>query len=153
MYAQQPESIQKVIHNKKEAKKKQKAKDLKPIDLKTYRTIGEGSTQSHSTQEPKAPEVEVPLDNRTTGASRTRNQIKNFQIDELLYGLVAESLIDQKYLSYFAKACHQLGIDKVNMIAINSRDGLSPQKLFAYKIKGALSLHYKREYIKLNDTL
>lgn len=149
----QPESIAKVIHNKKEAKKKQKANSLKPIDLKDNRTIGEGSTEYINSQMSDAPEVEGLSDNRSDKPSRTRNQIKNFQIDELLYGMIDEGLIDPKYMGFFAKACHQLGTSKVNMIAINSRNGLTPQKLFAYKIKGALSLHYKREYNKLNDTL
>ena len=149
----QPESVGKVIHNKKEAKKKQEANSLSPKDLLTNRTIGEGSTEYINRQMSDAPEGEGQQDNRSDKPSRTRNQIKNFQIDELLYGMIDEGLIDAKYMGFFAKACHQLGTQKVNMIAINSRNGLTPQKLFAYKIKGALSLHYKRQFNQLNNPL
>lgn len=110
------------------------------------RTIGEGSTASPKPQEPFAPEVN---DHKhiSQNVQRTRNQLINFEIDEYLYQLVSEGMITEQFMPYFAKACHVLGISTVNRLKINAINGNDRQKLFAYKIKGALQLHYKREYL------
>lgn len=137
-----------LIHKKKEAKKKQKAKGLLPI---AYRTKGEGSTKLHETQQSIAPEVKGQLDNRNSDKSRTRTQILNSQIDTFINELLMEELITDSYLPYYAKACHLLGIATLHRLAINARNGLQPQKLFAYKVKGAMSLHYKQTYYGNSD--
>ena len=142
-----PESIQELFHKKKESNKKQYAKGQSPIDQLDNRTIGEGSTQGYETQEAPAPEVEGLLHNRNEAKSRTRNQIINFEIDEFLFNLLNEGLIEAEFVSYYAKACHTLGIPMVNRLAINARNGNQPTRLFAYKVKGALQLHYKQLYL------
>lgn len=144
--SQQPDSIAKIIHKKKEAKKKQKVKGLSSVGQLSNRTIGEGSTQQSNTQMSKVTEVEGQQYNREQSASRTRNQIINIQIDELLFNWCCEGLISEDYMAYYAKACHTLGLDYVNRLAINSRTGRNPQGLFAVKVKGAMSLHFKRKF-------
>lgn len=111
------------------------------------RTIGEGSIATLEPQEPFAQQVTDHLDNRQDKAARTRNQLINFEIDEYLYQLISEGMVTEQFLPYFAKACHVLGISTVNRLKINAMNGKDRQKLFAYKIKGALTLHFKREYL------
>lgn len=147
----QPESFAQIIHKKKEAKKKQKTQGQSPIEQLDNRTIGEGSTIEINSQEPITQEVEGQLDNRQERIARTRNQVINFEIDEFLFNLLNEGLIVVDFMAYYAKACHTLGIPMMNRLAINSRNGTTPQKLFAYKVKGALTLHYKRVYYNDNS--
>lgn len=137
----QPESLSEVIH-KKEAKKL-KAKGLSPVVPMDNSTIGLGY---HSRQEPVAPEVEGQQDNRQAKVARTRNQLKNFEIDEYLYELINQGMIDERFVPFYAKACHVLGIQTINRLKVNAFNGNNPQKLFAYKVKGALQLHYKQEF-------
>ena len=147
---QNQSSIQQLIHKKKEAKKKQEAKGQSPIDQLDNRTIGEGSTVDFNSQAPITPEVEEQQDNRQAQASRTRTQVINFEIDEFLFNLLNEGLIAEEFMAYYAKACHTLGIATMNRLAINARNGTTPQKLYAYKVKGAMTLHYKRIYYNDN---
>lgn len=134
------ESIADVFHKEKEAKRKQKAKGLLPIVPMDYRTIGLGY---HNSQEAIAPEV---IDQKDSRQARTRDQLKNFEIDECLQNLLMEQMIDEKFLPFYAKACHVLGINTINRLKINAYNGDNKQKLFAYKVKGALQLHFKREF-------
>ncbi|TXH08762.1 MAG: hypothetical protein E6R04_10080 [Spirochaetes bacterium] len=136
----QPESLEDIFHKEKEAKRKLKTKGLSPIVPMDNRTIGLGY---HSRQELNAPEVEGLQDNRL---ARTRNQLKNFEIDEYLYQLVSEGMIDEKFIPFYAKACHVLGINTINRLKVNAYNGNDKQKLFAYKVKGAMQLHFKREF-------
>ena len=136
----QPESLQDIFHKEKEAKRKLKTKGQSPIDPLDNRTIGLGY---HSRQVPNAPEVEGQEDSRL---ARTRNQLKNFEIDEYLYQLINEGMIDEKFTPFYAKACHVLGISTINRLKVNAYNSNDKQKLFAYKVKGALQLYYKQEY-------
>lgn len=144
------DSLASVIHKKKEAKKKQKTEGQSPIG---NRTTGEGITGPVKTQEAipplsKGQKAKRPKDNNV---ERTRNQILNQEIDDFLYDLLSEGLIDDNnYIAFYAKACHTLGISTVNRIAVNSRNGKEPSKLFAYKTKGALNLHFKRKFHDLD---
>lgn len=137
----QPTSLDQIIHKEKEAKRKLKAKGLSPIEPMDNSTIGLGY---HSRQEPLEQGSVEQAD-----VARTRNQLKNFEIDEYLYQLINEGVIDERFVPFYAKACHQLGIPTVNRLKINAMNGKDRQKLFAYKVKGALQLHYKREYEKI----
>ena len=143
-------NISSIIHKKKEAKKNHKAKGQMPIVQKDSRTIGEGSTEGYISQEPFAQEVEEQLDNRHPDKARTRTQRLNFEIDQFLFNLLTEGMIVEAWLPYYAKACHALGIAMVNRIAINARNGKTPDRLFAYKVKGAMNLHYKQIYYNDN---
>ena len=144
---QQPQSLKEVIH-KKSVQKKQEAKGLSPIGQLDNRTIGEGSTAGYQSQAPTAPEADELLDNRTSSKSRSRNQMLNFEIDEFICQLLDEQMIDDNFVAYYAKACHTLGISTINRLRINAMNGNNPQRLFAYKVKGALQLHFKRQYLK-----
>src|SRR5690606_26677055 len=117
---EQQQSVAEIIHNKKEAKKKQKTKGLMSID---YR---KGSTQSLKGQTVLSTEVRTLKDHRQPEPSRTRNQIKNQEIDEQLFAWIMEGLIAEQYMGFFAKACHLLGTSAMNDIAINSRNGKQP---------------------------
>lgn len=141
-----PDSLGEIIHKKKEAKKKQKTKGLLSIDNR------KGSTPKVESQQFNRTEVRTLLDNRQEQTSRTRNQIKNQEIDEQLFSWLSEGLIAEQYMGFFAKACHTLGTTKMNELAINSRNGKQPQRLFAYKVKGAIQLHFKRQYFNNNDS-
>lgn len=141
-----PESIETIFHKKKEAKKKLKAKGQLPVGPLDNSTIGLGY---HSRQEVKEQgSVELP-DNRQSDVERTRNQLKNFEIDEYLNQLIMEQMIDERFVPFYAKACHTLGIQTVNRLKINSVNGNNRQKLFAYKVKGAMQLHFKQEFERL----
>ncbi len=127
------EPIGGIIHKKKEAKKKQKAKGQLPIGSR------EGSTQSNQRQEKSATGVAE----RLAAKERIRNQILNQEIDRFLNTLFNEGIASEKFGAWYAKCCHQLGIKEVNRLAVNARNGNDPQRLFSYKLKGALQLHYK----------
>lgn len=137
----QPESIQNLIHKKEP--KKLKAKGLLPIGQKDYRTIGLGY---HSRQEANQQMAGEQMDKSEAKVLRTRTQLKNFEIDQYLYLLINEGMIDENYIPFYAKACHTLGIPTVNRLKINAVNGQYKQKLFAYKVKGALQLHFKQEF-------
>lgn len=130
----------------KEAKRKQKVKGLMPIGLTDKRTIGEGSTQHYDNQMPIAPEVNDLHDHRLKKKARLTRQLKNFEIDEFLFICSNQGLIATGFEAYFAKACHTLGLERIARLKHQSLEGREPQKLFAYKVKGALQLHFKRIY-------
>jgi hypothetical protein len=138
------ESINEVIH-KKEAKKL-KAKGLSPIDPLAHRTIGLGY---HTSQAATEQASEDPLPDPLSAQVRTRNQRINFDIDSFLEQLIMAEMIDERFVPFYAKACHQLGLATVNRLQINALNGKNPQKLFAYKVKGALQSQAKREFESL----
>lgn len=145
MHSQDTTNNDEVIHKEKEAKRKLKAKGLLANGLLDYRTIGLGyHTRQEATEQGtiEQPDIRQP---------QTAAQLKNFEIDEYLYGLVMEDMITEQFIPFYAKACHQLGLPTVNRLKINALNGKDKQKLFAYKIKGALQLHYKRQFYTTDD--
>ena len=139
----QSEQIGNLFHKEKEAKRKLKTKGLSPVVPMDNSSIGLGY---HSRQEPIAPGVEDLTDTRPKDVARTRNQLLNHQIDEYLYQLITEGMIDERFVPFYAKACHALGINTINRLKVNAYNGNDKQKLFAYKVKGAMQLYYKQEY-------
>lgn len=137
-----PDPLDQVIH-KESNQRKLKAKGLSPIVPMANSPIGLGY---HSRQEAAEQGSIDQLDNRQNSQLRTHNQLKNFQIDEYLYELINENMIDERFKPFFAKACHVLGIQTINRLKVNAYNGNDKQKLFAYKVKGALQLHYKQEF-------
>lgn len=140
------DSLSEVIH-KKEAKKL-KAKGQLPVEPMDSSTDVLGY---HSRQEPtEQGSIEQPFNSQKAAkAERSRTQMKNFQIDEYLQELVMSGMINERFVPFYAKACHKLGVSKVNQLKINTL--ASPklkdkQRLFAYKVKGALQLHEKTAY-------
>lgn len=145
------EPISQLIHKKKEAKKNTKGQ--LPIGQKDNRTIGKGSTPSeivnrlqdnnHTQQSTEQPAIDPAL--------QRKRQIDNQAIDEYLFGLIMEGILDENYMSWGAKCIHTLGLTKVNAIVINARNGNNPQRLLAYKLNGAIQLHFKKQFY-LNDS-
>jgi hypothetical protein len=137
------ENIGDIIHKEKEAKRKLKTKGLLPIEPMDYRTIGLGY---HTSQVAEAPEVEGQMAERQLGIAQSRQQLLNFEIDEYLHDLIIEGMITEKFQPFYAKACHVLGIKTMNRLKVNAYNGNDKQKLFAYKVKGAMQLHFKRQF-------
>jgi hypothetical protein len=134
-------SINEVIHKK--VTKKLKAKGLSPVVPMANSPIGLGY---HSRQEAiQQGSVEQP-DTRQPDQARTRNQRINHDIDEYLEQLISSEMIDESFVPFYAKACHKLGISTINRLRLNALNGTNPQKLFAYKVKGALQSQAKREF-------
>jgi hypothetical protein len=140
------ESIDNIIHKEKEPKRKLKTKGLLSIGQLDYRTVGKNSTSENKTQQAKVTEVTTLQDNRNINIATTRNQMLNYQIDEFLEELLMDKMISEQFLPFYAKACHKLGITTVNRLRVNALNGNDKQKLFAYKVKGALQIYYKREF-------
>lgn len=135
------DSIGEVIHKK--VAKKLKAKGLSPVVPMANSPIG---LEYHTRQEPtEQGSVEQP-DTRQLDVTRTRNQRINHDIDEFLEQLLRDEMIDERFVPFYAKACHKLGINTMNRLKVNSLNGRDRQKLFAYKVKGALQSQAKREY-------
>lgn len=133
-------SIRDIIH-KERSKEKPKTKGLKALDQRPQaKGLKEGSTV----------QSQMPMSNeqQTKGEQLSKYRLeklrKNSEIDNYLYGLLNENLINIEYWSFHAKAVHTLGINFCNMLAINARNGSKPQQLYAFKIKGAMQVHYKR---------
>lgn len=138
----QPESIGDIIH-KESSKEKLKTKSLKPLG-KTPQAKGLKDFTDTSQQ------LQMSNEQRTKGEQLTAYRLKklriNSEIDRFLHDLLIDGLINQSYWSFHAKAVHTLGIQFCNMIAINSRNGTNPQKLYAFKIKGALQVYHKQQF-------
>lgn len=127
------EQIGKIIH-KESSKEKQKTKGLL--------AIGQKENTLHAAQLQVA---NVQQDN-TPSQHRLRKLRLNAEIDEFLTGLLLEGVITEAYWPWHAKACHTLGVQVCNRLAINARNGANSQRLYAAKIKGALQLQAKRAY-------
>lgn len=83
---------------------------------------------------------------------RLHKQTRNLEIDASLHSWVMEGLVDEAYLSWVAKCCHTLGLETVNRLAINARNGKYPQRLFSSLLKGSINLKAKQDYYDM-DTL
>lgn len=78
--------------------------------------------------------------------SNTRiNARKNAEIDEYLLGLLMTDLIDESYWKFHTKCLHVIGLQRYNTLVIEARAGRNPKHLLAFKLKGALELHYKKQ--------
>lgn len=119
--------INQVIHKEKSSKKENKR-------TKGHMPYGhmEGSTTQAKTQEANG------YRSVTDVTAKRREAAK---IDEYLYGLVMEGLIDPKFLSWHAKGVYTLTIMRYNALVIVARRGREPSKLLAVKVKQALLYH------------
>lgn len=85
-------------------------------------------------------------------AERRAQSIKTLEIDDFLFGLVIDDLLNEEYIPYAAKCCYTLGLQHVNKIVLQVRqaqcngEGQSKKKLLSWKLKGAMGLHFKRQY-------
>lgn len=134
-------SLNEVIH-KESSKEKLNAKGLKPLGIRP---------KAKELKENTAVNTQMQMSNgqQTKGEHskyRLAQMRKNSEIDSFLNDLLIEGLINAEYWSFHAKACHALGLSLCNRLAINARNGMNSQRLYAYKIKGALQVHYKQQY-------
>lgn len=144
----QPESLSEVFHKEK---KQKKTTDIRPVvnSLLDDSSIVQGSTPVKS-----LPEQLEEHQNRQKSigrskliyAERLRKQTRNVEIDASLRGWVMEGLVDPAYASWVAKCCHVLGLELANSLAINARNGKTPQRLFSSLLKGNMNLKAKQEY-------
>lgn len=117
-------SAERVFHKEKSSKKENKrTKGLSPIG---YR---EGSTATAKTQEANG--------NRSATEAAAKRR-KAAQVDDYLYGLVMEGIVDLNYISWHAKAIYALTITRYNVLVVIARRGTTPQKLLVHKVKSAL---------------
>lgn len=125
-------------------KKNQKENNRKALSLKERKDrVAHMATIGNSKSQQNAEESHEARDNR--GRLTRVNARKNAEIDEYLIGLVMEGIVDENYWKFHTKAVYLLGLDKYNQMVIEARDGRKPQNLLAFKIKGAIELHYKRK--------
>lgn len=83
------------------------------------------------------------LENR----ERLSKQMRNIEIDQRLNDWINEGLVDQAFSTWVAKCCHSLTLEVVNRLAINARNGKSPQRLFSSLLKGNMNLKAKQEFL------
>lgn len=151
---QRVESLAEVIHKEK---KQKKTTDKRSIDhsLSDSSSVVQGSTTVKSLPEQLA---EHEIRQKSIGQERlqrvevNRRQMRNIEIDEHLHGWVMEGLVNPDYATWVAKACHVLGLETVNRLAINARNGKQPQRLFSSLLKGHMNLKAKRDYFDISTT-
>lgn len=81
------------------------------------------------------------------------NARKNAEIDEYLLELLMTDMIDESFWKFHTKCIHVLGLSRYNTLVIESRDGRKPKHLLAFKLKGALELHYKKKLYREKHNL
>lgn len=143
------ESINDILNSQKFSTKKKKQKEnkrkrptaVRPVDLKER--VARMSTNGNSESLPEANGTPTGDDDRKS-YSRI-NARKNQEIDEYLLPLLMQGLISEDYWKFHTKAIYTLGLEKYNQLVIESREGKQPQKLLAWKVKGAIELHYKKQ--------
>lgn len=130
--------MDKLIHKEKEPKRNPKGKALslkERVAQKNIKVKRKGEQMAKESQKDRKQQLRV----------RSR---KNAEIDERLLSLVMEGLIDEDYWKFHTKCVYVLGIQKYNQLVIESREGKKPKHLLAFKLKGALELHYKKQIFK-----
>lgn len=149
----QPESIKQVFHKEKKQKKTtDKRSDVN--SLLDNSTVVQGSTAVNSITEQLAEHQSRQksiANSKLIDADRLRRQTRNVEIDASLRGWVIDGLVDPAYATWVAKCCHVLGLELVNSLAINARNGKSPQRLFSSLLKGNMNLKAKQEYYNTSE--
>ena len=148
-----PESIGEVFHKEK---KQKKTTDKRSTDdsLLDNSSIVQGITRVNSLTE-KLEEHQNRQKSigqqELAKRERSKKQMRNIEIDEHLHGWVMEGLVNPDYATWVAKACHTLGLETCNRLAINARNGKAPQRLFSSLLKGHLNLKAKQDYYSMPD--
>lgn len=73
------------------------------------------------------------------------NATRNAEIDDYLISLLMEDIIDEAYWKFHTKCVYTLGLQQYNQLLVEARSGRNPKHLFAFKLKGAIELHYKKQ--------
>lgn len=138
-------SMQQIL-KEKEAKRNSKA-----LSLKDKRTKGSKGSKAGDrvTQMSNADKREQKANKRAqelVQISRSRS-LQAAEIDEYLIGLVMSGMIDEGYWKFHTKCVYTLGFQNYHQLVIEARSGNKPRNLLAFKLKGAITLHYKKKYI------
>lgn len=141
-----PESIGRIFH-KESSKEKLKTKGLMPLGKRKGERLKENTKVHSQMQMPNVQQTKGEQHiNRELSSYRLEKLRKNAEIDSFLEQLLTENIINKDYFAFHAKAIHTLGLPACRKIYIQSLNGETPQRLYAYKIKGALQLHFKIIY-------
>jgi hypothetical protein len=136
---QHPESIGQVFH-KESNKENLNTKGLMPLGQRPEANeLKEGSKGRRQMQ------IAYGQTDQSLSKHRLAKLRLNAEIDQFLDNLTDEGMVSEAYRNFHAKACHVLGLQRCNRIAVNARNGINSERLYAAKIKGALQLHYKEQ--------
>ncbi len=141
-----PESIGQIIHKESLIKEKLKTKGLKPLGKRKDYRLKENTAVETQTQMSNVPQTKGEQANRSLSSYRLEKLRLNAEIDAYLEQLLRENMINQEYYSFHAKAVHTLTLTVCRNIYLNALNGSQPQRLYAYKIKGAMQLQAKQLY-------
>lgn len=125
-----------IIH--KESSKENKRPKALSLKDKSFSRVAQSSPndKKESHERPKS------LANLT----QTRiNARKNAEIDEFLIALLMDNVIDESYWKFHTKCVYTLGLDRYNQLVVEARSGRNPKHLLAFKLKGAIELHFKKQ--------
>jgi hypothetical protein len=132
-------NLAEVFH--KESSKENKRPKALSLKDKSFSRVAKQSpkrnSESDEGQKSQAQKVQTRLNAR-----------RNAEIDDFLIALVMEGIIDEDYWKFHTKCVYTLGLDRYNTLLIEARAGRTPKNLFAFKLKGALELHYKKQIYK-----
>jgi hypothetical protein len=145
---------------RKEAKEKTKGQQAianRPIGYRTIGRVAQSSSPpiTEVVVEPQqmatVPQQQAIDDSPQAKAERRSQSIKALEIDDYVMNLVMEGLVAEDYFQRAAHVCTVLGLQRVNYFVLQARQavcdpkkGQSKQKLLAWKMNGAMQLHYKR---------
>lgn len=129
------ENSREFIHKESSKENKRpKALSLKDKSFKIHDHIPNGNSKSDITQMPTARKMQTRLNAR-----------KNAEIDDYLISLLMEGIIDEAYWKFHTKCIYTLSHERYNQLVIEARSGRNPKHLLAFKLKGSMELHYKKQ--------
>lgn len=141
------ENINRIIH-KESSKEKPKAESYKLLDKKNSEQLIEGSKWQTELPTPNRQQTKSEQHiNRELSSYRLEKLRKNSEIDKFLEQLLIENIINLEYKPFHAKAVHLLGLEECRKIYLNVIGYPTPSKLYSFKVKGAMQLHYKQQYL------
>ena len=128
--------IEKDIH--KESSKENKRPKALSLKDKSFSRVAQrnpiGNSKSNQTQKSLAERTQTRLNAR-----------KNAEIDDYLISLLMEGIIDELYWKFHTKCVYTLSLASYNQLVVEARSGRNPKHLLAFKLKGAIELHYKKQ--------
>ena len=135
--------IAKIIHKEKEPKRNTEGKALSHKERKV-RVARMSTNDKDKSKDKQKTGAKSSKDASQTDENRVRSR-KNAEIDTALLRLLMDDMIDKPYWKFHTKCAHVLGLQYYIQLANESRDGRKPKNLFAFKLKGAIELHYKEQ--------
>lgn len=137
------ESIKDMLANRElSTKKEAKKTEDKALSLKERK--GKVRVAQPMPKHNSESELNADADSQKGSEGRIRSR-KNAEIDEYLMDLLMNNLIDEAYWKFHTKCVHTLGLAQYNQLVIESRAGRNPKHLLAFKLKGAVELHFKKQ--------